>query len=83
MLVYSVSPLNSIIGGWMKTQLKNKKTIINDRLYQEVTQNMEKLNLTQLQIGRISLDSLQITQPLTEENSELKTKISLIKTKYA
>ena len=81
MLVYSVSPLNSIIGGWMKTQLKNKKTIINDRLYQEVTQNMEKLNLTQLQIGRISLDSLQITQPLTEENSELKTRISLIKNK--
>ena len=81
MLVYSVSPLNSIIGGWMKTQLKNKKTIINDRLYQEVTQNMEKLNLTQLQIGRISLDSLQITQPLDEENSELKTKISLIKNK--
>ena len=81
MLVYSVSPLNSIIGGWMKIQLKNKKTIINDRLFQEVTQNMEKLNLTQLQIGRISLDSLQITQPLDEENSELKTKISLIKNK--
>ena len=81
MLVYSVSPLNSIIGGWMKIQLKNKKSIINDRLFQEVTQNMEKLNLTQLQIGRISLDSLQITQPLDEENSELKTKISLIKNK--
>ena len=81
MLVYSVSPLNSIIGGWMKSQLKNKKSIINDRLFQEVTQNMEKLNLTQLQIGRISLDSLQITQPLDEENSELKTKISLIKNK--
>merc|ERR1711954_278956 len=81
MLVYSVSPLNSIIGGWMKTKLKNKKNIINDRLYQEVTQNMEKLNLTQLQIGRISLDSLKITQPLTEENSELKTRISLIKNK--
>ena len=81
MLVYSVSPLNSIIGGWMQTQLKNKKNIISDKLYQEVTQNMEKLNLTQLQIGRISLDSLQITQPLDEENSELKTKISLIKNK--
>ena len=81
MLVYSVSPLNSIIGGWMKSQLKNKKSIINDRLFQEVTQNMEKLNLTQLQIGRISLDSLRITQPLDEENSELKTKIALIKNK--
>ena len=81
MLVYSVSPLNSIIGGWMKIQLKNKKTIINDRLFQEVTQNMEKLNINQLQIGRISLDSLRITQPLDEENSELKTKIALIKNK--
>ena len=40
---------------------------------------MEKLNINQLQIGRISLDSMRITQPLEEENSELKTKIALIK----
>merc|ERR1711954_473686 len=79
MLVYSISPLDSIVSGWMKMQLKNKKAIINDRLFQEVTQNMEKLNINQLQIGRISLNSLQITQPLDEENSELKTKIALIK----
>ena len=58
MLVYSISPLNSKVSGWMKMQLKNKKSIINDRLFEEVNQNMEKLNINQLQIGRISLDSL-------------------------
>ena len=26
MLVYSISPLNSIVSGWMKMQLKKKKS---------------------------------------------------------